>query len=47
MPIKMAIIFLEDSKLKKLNSYVCKDKDLSVSAYMVEQEYKKIKERQR
>lgn len=38
------IIFLEDSEL---NSDVCKDKDLSVSAYMAEQEYKKIKERQR
>lgn len=38
------IVFLEDSEL---NSDVCKDKDLAVSTYMAEQEYKKIKKRQR
>ncbi|MDU1255467.1 MAG: recombinase family protein [Peptostreptococcaceae bacterium] len=38
------IVFLEDSEL---NSDVCKDKDLAVSTYMAEKEYKKIKKRQR
>lgn len=38
------IVFLEDSEL---NSDVCKNKDLAISTYMAEKEYKKIKKRQR